>query len=102
MYYGNTFHETSHIDKLAAESFRFTNAYAAAPVCTPTRASIMTGQWSARLKMTIWSENARGIHGIIKALKYPKIVGNLLRKLGNWLNETEAELPSPNPHYSSK
>lgn len=50
--------ETPNIDKLAAEGVRFSNAYAAAPVCTPTRASIMTGKWPARLNMTIWHEAA--------------------------------------------
>ena len=43
--YGNTFHETPHLDRLAREGMRFTEAYAAAPVCSPTRASIMTGQY---------------------------------------------------------
>ena len=42
--YGNAFHETPHIDRLAAEGMRFTNAYAAAPVCSPTRVSIQSGQ----------------------------------------------------------
>jgi len=46
--YGNTFIETPHIDGLAAQGMRFTDAYAAAPVCSPTRASIMTGQYPAR------------------------------------------------------
>ena len=67
--YGNQVHETPHIDQFAKESIMFTDAYAAAPVCTPTRASIMTGQWPARLHMTVWSENARGIHGIRKDQK---------------------------------
>ncbi|MCA9176538.1 MAG: sulfatase, partial [Planctomycetales bacterium] len=56
--YGADLHETPHIDRLADQSVRFTQAYAAAPVCSPTRASIMTGQWPARLHMTIWHEGA--------------------------------------------
>jgi len=52
--YGNTFHETPHLDKLAADGVRFTNAYAACPVCSPTRASIMTGKYPARLRLTDW------------------------------------------------
>ncbi len=67
--YGNTIHETPHIDAFAKESVRFTDFYAAAPVCTPTRASIMTGKYPARLHMTVWSENARGEHGIINGKK---------------------------------
>ncbi len=50
--YGSTFYETPHIDRLAAEGMRFTNAYAACPVCSPTRASIMTGRYPARLHLT--------------------------------------------------
>ncbi len=67
--YGNEFHETPNLDAFAKESLRFTNAYAAAPVCTPTRASLMTGKYPARLQMTVWSENARGEHGITKDQK---------------------------------
>ncbi|MEN6333319.1 MAG: sulfatase, partial [Phycisphaerales bacterium] len=50
--YGSTFYETPNIDRLAAQGVRFTNAYAACPVCSPTRASIMTGKYPARLRTT--------------------------------------------------
>ncbi len=50
--FGNTFFETPNIDRLASEGMRFTNAYAACPVCSPTRASIMTGKYPARLHLT--------------------------------------------------
>ncbi len=50
--YGNAFHETPHIDRLAAQGMLFTNAYAAAPVCSPTRASIQSGQYPARIGIT--------------------------------------------------
>src|SRR6476620_923876 len=52
--YGGDVHETPHLDKLAAQGTRFTNAYAAAPVCSPTRASILAGKHPARLGITIW------------------------------------------------
>jgi arylsulfatase A len=52
--YGNTFHETPNLDKLAREGVRFTNAYAACCVCSPTRASILTGKYPARLRLTDW------------------------------------------------
>jgi arylsulfatase A-like enzyme len=55
---GGDLHETPHIDRLASTGVRFTDAYAAAPVCSPTRASIMTGKSPARLHMTIWYEGA--------------------------------------------
>ena len=54
--YGSDLHETPNIDRLAREGMRFTDAYAAAPVCSPTRASIMTGKHPARLHLTIWYE----------------------------------------------
>ncbi|MGD9857052.1 MAG: sulfatase [Planctomycetaceae bacterium] len=50
--YGSAFYETPHVDRLAAGGMRFTNAYAACPVCSPTRASIMTGKSPARLHLT--------------------------------------------------
>ncbi len=52
--YGNTVIDTPYLDKFAAQNARFTQAYAACPVCSPTRASIMTGQYPARLKLTDW------------------------------------------------
>lgn len=50
--FGSKFYQTPNIDKLAKEGMRFTDAYAASPVCSPTRASIMTGKYPARLKLT--------------------------------------------------
>ena len=50
--YGNTFNETPHLDRLARDGVRFTDAYAAAPVCSPYRAALMTGQWPARVGIT--------------------------------------------------
>ena len=49
-----SFYETPNIDRMAGAGVRFTNAYAASPVCSPTRASIMTGQYPARLHITDW------------------------------------------------
>ena len=50
--FGSTFYETPNIDRLARDGMRFTDAYAACPVCSPTRASIMTGKYPARLHLT--------------------------------------------------
>lgn len=50
--YGNRFNETPQLDRLAARGVRFTTAYAAAPVCSPTRASLMTGLAPARVGIT--------------------------------------------------
>ncbi len=50
--YGSTFHQTPNLDKLAARGVRFTQAYAANPLCSPTRSSILTGLWPARTGIT--------------------------------------------------
>ena len=50
--YGNKFNETPNLDKLASQGMRFTEAYAAAPVCSPYRAALMTGQYPARIGIT--------------------------------------------------
>jgi arylsulfatase A-like enzyme len=49
---GNRLIETPHIDRLASQGMRFTDAYAAAPVCSPTRAAALTGLSPARLRIT--------------------------------------------------
>ncbi len=67
--YGSTFYETPHLDRLASQGAKFTDAYAACPVCSPTRASIMSGQWPQRtgitdyigapIKSVDWQRNTR-------------------------------------------
>lgn len=52
--YGHPYHETPHLDRLAGESVKFTQAYASCPVCSPTRASLMTGRYPACLHLTDW------------------------------------------------
>ncbi|MEO0481685.1 MAG: sulfatase-like hydrolase/transferase [Planctomycetota bacterium] len=51
---GSTFFETPNIDGLAADGVRFTQAYAACAVCSPSRAALQTGKWPARLGITDW------------------------------------------------
>jgi len=50
--YGSDFYETPNLDRLAAEGMRFTDAYAACPVCSPTRASILSGKYPATVGVT--------------------------------------------------
>jgi arylsulfatase A-like enzyme len=50
--YGSNYYKTPNIDKLAYEGVRFTNAYASGMVCSPSRASILTGKYPARLRIT--------------------------------------------------
>lgn len=50
--FGSTFHQTPNLDKLAARGVKFTQAYAANPLCSPTRSSVLTGLWPARTGIT--------------------------------------------------
>jgi arylsulfatase A-like enzyme len=52
--FGSGYYETPHIDRLAGGGMSFTNAYAAAAVCSPSRAALLTGQYPARLGITDW------------------------------------------------
>ncbi len=52
--YGSTFYKSPNIDALAGSGMRFTNGYAACPVCSPTRASILTGRHPVRVGITDW------------------------------------------------
>ena len=56
---GSTYYQTPNIDLLAEQGVRFTDAYAACAVCTPTRAAIMTGKYPARTLMTEWLPSGR-------------------------------------------
>jgi len=56
---GSSFYETPHIDALANSGMNFTQAYAACPVCSPTRASILTGRHPVRVEITDWIPGMR-------------------------------------------
>jgi arylsulfatase A-like enzyme len=57
--YGNLLHKTPNVDRLAKEGMRFTDAYAACAVCSPTRASVQSGQYPVRFGITDWIPGAR-------------------------------------------
>ncbi|MEE2995354.1 MAG: sulfatase [Gemmatimonadota bacterium] len=59
---GSTFYETPHIDQLSAQGMRFTDAYASCPVCSPTRASVMTGKYPATVGITDWINWGGSLH----------------------------------------
>ncbi len=59
---GSRFYETPNIDGLARSGVRFENGYAAAPVCSPTRAALMTGKYPARLGLTCHLQGAHRLH----------------------------------------
>jgi arylsulfatase A-like enzyme len=70
--YGSSFYESPVIDQLARDGMRFTNAYASCPVCSPSRASIMTGRYPARVGVTHyigWKED-KGILLNVPYLRY--------------------------------
>ena len=58
-YAGSSFYRTPNIDRLASQGAVFTQAYAAASICSPTRAALMTGKHPARLKITNWIPGLR-------------------------------------------
>ncbi|MGK0239496.1 MAG: arylsulfatase A-like enzyme [Candidatus Pelagisphaera sp.] len=58
--YGHPWHETPRIDRLATEGMRFTQAYAPAPICSASRASILTGKTTARLGFEFVVKNQPG------------------------------------------
>ena len=72
---GETFYETPNVERLAASGMRFTDAYAACPVCSPTRASLLTGKYPARLGLTTWlgapqPEQAKGRDTVLLPAPY--------------------------------
>jgi len=54
--FGSDLYQSPNIDKLASEGVKFTNSYSSCTVCSPTRASIVTGKYPARLNVTDWIE----------------------------------------------
>ncbi len=58
---GSTFYETPNVDRLAAGGMRFTNGCSTCPVCSPTRASLMTGKYPPRVGITDWIPGRRDL-----------------------------------------
>ena len=61
--YGSSFYETPNIDKLASQGMKFMDAYATSPVCSPSRSSIMTGQYPVNTGITDWIVGSQNIVG---------------------------------------
>lgn len=77
--YGHPYHDTPNIDALAARGIRFTNGYAPAPICSASRAAILTGKTTARLNFEFVTRNDPGqqvIDGDVK-LETPPFTLNL-------------------------
>lgn len=94
---GSKFYETPNIDKLAKEGVNFTNGYSAHPVCSPTRAALMSGKAPQRVGITQWIPQPSDIHlpleevTIAEALKEG---GYATGYIGKWhLGEKENQMP---------
>lgn len=74
--YGSSFHQTPNLDALARSGALFTDAYAASPVCSPTRASILTGKYPSRIGMS-YLAGTRGPSGKGHMLIPPEVTGNM-------------------------
>ncbi len=87
--YGSTFYETPNLDKLAAKGIRFTNAYASCPVCSPTRASILTGKYPIKTGVTDW---IKGRQSNGQGAAYEKLVAQPFNYFLQPKEETIAEV----------
>lgn len=89
--YGSRYYETPHIDRLAFQGMKYSNAYAACAVCSPTRAALMTGRYPARIGITDWIHHLDlEAHTAIGSRKNPtQYVGSKARQL----------LCPPNPYW---
>ncbi len=105
--YGGDLHETPNIDRLAREGVRFTDAYAASPVCSPTRASIMTGKSPAKLHITIWREDAlvpprdRKLLPPVTVADLPHSEVRLRGLLHDWREAVHAQVPIANRSHEA-
>ena len=85
--YGNSFNETPHLDQLAKQGLRFTHAYAAAPVCSPYRAALLTGQHPARVGILDYLRPNSSNALPVSQLTLPKILkrnGYRTGMVGKW------------------
>lgn len=75
--YGSKRFSTPHLDQLAAQGMRFTQAYAAAPICSASRASLLTGNSTARNRFEFVVKTAPGRQKIPAPLRAPPFTINL-------------------------
>jgi len=81
---GSSFYETPNVDRLAAAGMRFSNAYAASPVCSPTRASILTGKYPARINFTRATPTENLPHSEVTLAEALKEAGYRTAHVGKW------------------
>ncbi len=104
--YGSQVNDTPHIDRLAAEGLRFTDFYSASPVCTPSRAALLTGCYPGRVSFDSFGRNgqawvlfpgfAEGLHADEVLLpEFLKQQGYATAHVGKWhLGDQPAHLPT--------
>jgi arylsulfatase A-like enzyme len=92
--YGSPWHETPHLDRLAREGMRFTTAYASAPICSASRASILTGKSPARLQFEFVTKEP-GVKVDARPLKTPPYPLNLALE-----EQTLAEVLAPAGYHT--
>lgn len=99
-YQGSKFYETPHLDKLAASGVRMMNSYSANPVCSPTRAALMTGKAPQRVGITQWIPQPSEIHLPAKEVTLAETfqeAGYETGFIGKWhLGEKDDQLPTSN------
>ncbi|MGB2764432.1 MAG: sulfatase [Candidatus Aminicenantaceae bacterium] len=89
--FGSRYYKTTNIDRLASQGMKFTNAYSSCAVCSPTRVSIMTGRYPARIGVTDWIHHLdnQGEIALEEGKNPTEYVGGKNRKL----------LCPPNPYW---
>jgi len=95
---GSTFYETPHIDKLAKGGVNFTHSYSANPVCSPTRAALMTGKAPQRVGITQWVHQPSHIHLRSEEVTIAESLlkhGYVTGYIGKWhIGEKDDQMPS--------
>ena len=97
---GSEFYETPNIDRLAASGVRLTNSYSANPVCSPTRAALLTGKAPQRVGITQWIHQPSDLHLPAREITLAETfqaAGYETGYVGKWhLGEKDDQLPTSN------
>jgi len=96
--YGSEFYETPHLDKLAKAGVKFTASYSANPVCSPTRAALMSGKAPQRVGITQWIHQPSDKHLPLEEITVGEAfqeAGYATCYIGKWhLGEKDSQMPN--------